>query len=226
MSNISENIIEQNEDRINRYLFGKMSPEEEAQFESELKNDDQFRQQAESMAQMVKAMDAVGAERDKEMISKMKSSSRKTQPMKMRWLSIAASFALILTVGYYVYDYNRIGNLGEEYASAFPFSTIVRGEEDDNAALKLTALFENVTNGEDLDNTISQLTELWSISQSDTYNEYTTYAPYIGWNLAIAHLRNHDKKEAKSILEEMTKIYPKGTAFGDKVIELKRKILP
>lgn len=219
MSNISENIIEQNEERINRYLFGEMSPEENAQFESDLKNDEQLRQQAESMAQMVKAMDAVGAERDKEMISKMKSSSdRKAQPA--RWLSIAASFALILTVGYHVYDYNRIGNLGEEYASTFPVSTIVRGEEDDDAAQKLTALFENVANGEDLDGTISQLSELWSLSLGDIYNEYTTYAPYIGWNLAIAHLRNHDKKEAKMILEELAKICPKGTAMVDKVDEL------
>ena len=219
MSNISENILEQNEERINRYLFGEMSPEENAQFESDLKNDDQLRQQAESMAQMVKSMDAVGAERDNEMISKMKSSSvHKAQPV--RWLSIAASFALILTVGYHVYDYNRIGNLGEEYASTYPVSTIVRGEEDDDAAQKLTALFENVANGEDLDNTISQLSELWSLSQSDTYNEYTTYAPYLGWNLAIAHLRNHDKKEAKMILEELAKICPNGTAMGDKVDEL------
>lgn len=212
-----------NEERINRYLYGEMTPEEEAQFESDLKNDDQLRQQAESMAQMVKAMDVVGVERDKEMISKMKSSSvRKSQPV--RWLSIAASFALILTVGYQIYDYNRIGNLGEEYASAFPVSMIVRGEEVDDAVQKLTAIFENVTNGEDLDNTISQLSELWTLSQGDTYNEYTTYAPYIGWNLAIAHLRNHDKKEAKVILEELAKMYPEDTAMGVKVKELINRI--
>lgn len=223
MSNITEDIIEQNEERINRYLFGEMSPEENAQFESELKNDDQLRQQAESMAQMVKAMDTVGAERDNEMISKMKSSSvRKAQPV--RWLSIAASFALILTVGYHVYDYNRIGNLGEEYASTFSVSTIVRGEEDDDTAQKLTALFENVANGEDLDNTISQLSELWSLSQSDTYNEYTTYAPYIGWNLAIAHLRNHDKKEAKNVLNRLIETEDEEGIIREKSIELREKI--
>ena len=212
-----------NEERINRYLFGEMSPEENAQFENDLKNDDQLLQQAEPMAQMVKAMDVVGVERDKAMISKMKSSSvRKAQPV--RWLSIAASFALILTVGYHVYDYNRIGNLGEEYVSTFPVSTVVRGEEEDDAAQKLATLFEHVTNGEDLDNTISQLSELWTLSQSDTYNEYTTYAPYIGWNLAIAHLRNHDKKEAKVILEELAKMYPEDTAMGVKVKELINRI--
>ncbi len=223
MSNLSENIIEKNEERINRYLFGKMSPEENAQFENDLKNDSQLRMQAESMAQVVKAMDVVGTERDKEIISKMKGSvTSKARPVK--WLSIAASFALILTVGYYVYDYNRIGNLGEEYAATFPISPIVRGEEDVDAAQKLTTLFENVANGEDLDNTISQLSKLWALSQSDTYNEYTTYASYIGWNLAIAHLRNHDKKEAKMILKELGMLYPEDTTVGDKIIELKRKI--
>lgn len=223
MSNLSENIIEQNEERINRYLFGKMSPEENAQFESDLKNDSQLRKQAESMAQVVKAMDVVGTERDKEIISKMKGSvTSKARPVK--WLSIAASFALILTIGYYVYDYNRIGNLGEEYAATFPISTIVRGEEDVDAAQKLSSLFENVTNDEDLNNTISQLSELWALSQSDTYNEYTTYASYIGWNLAIAHLRNHDKKEAKMILEELAKIYPEDTVLGAKVYELMKKL--
>ena len=223
MSNLSENIIEQNEERINRYLFGKMSPEENTRFENDLKNDGQLRKQAESMAQMVKAMDVVGAERDKEIILKMKGPvTSKARPVK--WLSIAASFALILTVGYYVYDYNRIGNLGEEYAETFPISTIVRGEEDVDAAQKLTTLFENVANGEDLDNTISQLSKLWALSQSDTYNEYTTYAPYIGWNLAIAHLRNHDKKEAKVILEELAKLYPEDSAVDDKVSELSKKL--
>lgn len=223
MSNLSENIIEQNEERINRYLFGKMSPEENAQFESDLKNDSQLRKQAESMAQVVKAMDVIGTEHDKEIISKMKGSvTSKARPVK--WLSIAASFALILTIGYYVYDYNRIGNLGEEYAATFPISPIVRGEENVDAIQKLTTLFENVTNGEDLDNTISQLSKLWALSQSDTFNEYTTYAPYIGWNLAIAHLRNHNKKEAKVILEELAKMYPEDSAVDDKVSELSKKL--
>lgn len=211
--------LNNNEERVNRYLHGEMTSEEEASFEADLQKDDTLKRQAEAMARIVKGMKIVGDEHDKQLVEQMKvSAAKKASPV--RWLSIAASFALILTVGYHVYDYNRIGNLGEEYASTFPVSTIVRGEEDDDAAQKLTALFENVANGEDLDNTISQLSELWNLSQSDTYNEYTTYAPYIGWNLAISHLRNHDKKEAKMILEELAKICPNGTAMGDKVDEL------
>jgi hypothetical protein len=199
-----------------------MTADEEAVFESELQQNKTLKEQAEAIAQMVKAMDVVGKEHDKELVTRMKSSASNGSAKKS-WiyrLSIAASFALILTVGYFTYDYSRIGNLGKEYASTFPVSTIVRGEEDDEAAQKLTTLFNNVANGEDLDNTIVQLKELWPLSQSDTYNSYTNYEPYIGWNLAIAYLRNHDKREAKNVLVEMMKLYPEGTAMGDKVAEL------
>lgn len=222
MSNTQEDILQHNEDRINRYLFGEMTSDEEAVFESELQQNKTLREQAEAIAQMVKAMDVVGKEHDKELITRMKTSASNGYAKKS-WiyrLSIAASFALILTVGYFTYDYSRIGNLGKEYASTFPVSTIVRGEEDDEAAQKLTTLFNNVANGKDIDNTITQLKELWTLSQSDTYNSYTNYEPYIGWNLAIAYLRNHDKREAKKVLVEMMMLYPEGTAMGDKVAEL------
>lgn len=226
MSNTQEDILQHNEDRINRYLFSEMTSDEEAVFESELQQNKTLREQAEAIAQMVKAMDVLGKEYDNEFISRMKSSASNTSAKKtwLYGLSIAASFALILIVGYFTYDYSRIENLGKEYASTFPVSTIVRGEEDDEATQKLTALFNNVANGEDLDNTIVQLKELWSLSQSDTYNNYTNYEPYIGWNLAIAYLRNHDKREAKKVLVEMMKLYPEGTAMGDKVKELINKI--
>ncbi len=208
-----------NEERINRYLHGEMTPEEESVFESDLQKDDTLKRQAESMARIVKEMKVLGDEHDKHLVEQMKASSeKKTSPV--RWISIAASFALIFTVGYHIYDYSATTGLGREYASAFPTSSIIRGEEDKDVSETLAALFDNVANGEDLDNTIEQLEKLWTLSQSDTYNGYTTYEPYIGWNLAIAHLRNNDKKEAKTILKQLQTMYPEGTAMGDKVTEL------
>ena len=191
-----------NEERINRYLRGEMTPEEETAFESDLQKDDTLKRQAESVARIVKGMKVLGDEHDKQLVEQMKASSEK-KASPVRWISIAASFAIILTVGYHIYDYSATTSLGREYASAFPTSSIIRGEEDKDVSETLTALFDNVANGQDLDNTIEQLEKLWTLSQSDTYNGYTTYEPYIGWNLAIAHLRNHDKKEARNVLEEI-----------------------
>lgn len=212
-----------NEERINRYLHGEMSSEEESVFEADLQKDNTLKQQAESMARIVKGMEVVGDEHDKQLLEKMKASSGK-KTSSLRWVSIAASIALVFTVSYFVYDYSSTTRLGKEYAYAFPVSEVIRGEEDEDVVNTLTLLFDNVANGKDLDNTIKQLEELWALAQSDTYNDYTTYEPYIGWNLAIAYLRNYDKKKARVVLEQMQANYPTGTALGDKIAELLKKV--
>lgn len=212
-----------NEERINRYLHGEMTPEEVSAFESDLQKDDTLKRQAESVARIVKGMKVLGDEHDKRLVEQMKASSEK-KASPVRWISIAASFAIILMVGYHIYDFSVTTGLGREYASAFPSSSIIRGEEDEDVSETLTVLFDNVANGEDLDNTIEQLEKLWMLSQSDTYNGYTTYEPYIGWNLAIAYLRDNDKKKAKSVLEQMVSDYPEGSAMGDSISLLLKKL--
>lgn len=212
-----------NEERINRYLQGEMTQEEETLFEEDLAKDETLRRQAEAMARIVKGMEIVGKEHDKEYIQKMKEVSRKRMT-PVWWMSIAAGIVILLTVGYHFYDRSQTIGLGQQYAYVFPTETIIRGEEEEEVTKTLTALFDNAASGEDLDNTIERLTELWALSKSDTYNDYTTYEPYIGWNLAIAYLRNNDKKEAKEVLKEMQARYPEGTAIGDKIKEVITKI--
>ena len=220
-----EETLYNNEERIERYLHGEMTTEEEAIFEEDLANDDTLRRQAEAMARIVKGMETVGGEQDRLMIEKMKTANgKKLAPVW--WLSIAASLVIIFTLGYHFYDRSQTIALGQQYAYVFSTETesLIRGEEDEDVANKLNVLFDNAANGKDLDNTISQLEELWALAQSDTYNDYTTYEPYIGWNLAIAYLRNNDKKEARKVLEELQKISPTGTEYGDKILELREKL--
>lgn len=214
-----------NDERIERYLHGEMTPEEEAIFEEDLANDDTLRRQAEATARIVKGMEAVGGEQDRMMIDKMKAANGK-RLAPVWWMSIAASLVIIFTVGYHFYDRSQTIGLGQQYAYVFSTETetLIRGEEDEDVANKLNELFDNAANGKDLDNTIMQLDELWALSKSDTYNGYTTYEPFIGWNLAIAHLRNNDKKEARSVLKQMQQNYPEGTAMGDRIKELINKI--
>lgn len=218
-----EETLYNNEERINRYLQGEMTQEEEALFEEDLAKDDTLRRQAEAMARIVKGMETVGKEHDKEYIQKMKEATRK-RLTPVWWMSIAAGIVILLTVGYHFYDRSQTIGLGQQYAYVFPTETIIRGEEEEEVTNTLTALFDNAASGEDLDNTIERLTELWALSKSDTYNDYTTYEPYIGWNLAIAYLRNNDKKEAKEVLKELQARYPEGTAIGDKIKEVITKI--
>lgn len=216
-----EETIYNNEERIERYLHGEMTPEEEAIFEEDLSNDDTLRRQAEAMARAVKGLETVGGNQDKLMIEKMKATNgKKLAPVW--WMSIAASLVIIFTVGYHFYDRSQTIALGQQYAYVFSSETesLIRGEEDDDIANKLNVLFDNAANGKDLDNTISQLEELWALAQSDTYNDYITYEPYIGWNLAIAYLRNNDKKNARIVLLALRNENDAESAIGKKIEEL------
>jgi len=223
MDSIKDDKLQENEERITRYLRGEMAPDEETLFEKDLQSDLILRNQTEAIARTIKVMNTIGSEKDRKLVEEMKSSSkRKARPM--RWLSIAASFALLITVGYYTYDFTTTVSLGKEYATAFPLSSEIRGEEDDEVLEQLTLLFDNVANNRDIDNTIEQLEVLWQQSQSDTYNEYTTYAPYIGWNLANAYLLKYDKKEARMVLERMKADYSTDNQICNIVDELLHKI--
>ena len=135
----------------------------------------------------------------------------------------AASILIVFFVSYRTYDYYDTTNLGKEYANTFPITTIVRGETNESVENELATLFENVANNEKLDETITRLSVLWKTAKQDTYNDYTDYAPYIGWYLAIAYLEDYDKDKARDVLKEMEEMYPVGTAMGDKVREILEK---
>ena len=140
-------------------------------------------------------------------------------------LSAAASFALLIWAGIGYHDYRETTGLGEEYATVFASSQIIRGAGDNaEVEMKLAKLFENVASKKDMKNTLHELDFCWKLAMQDTYNDYTDYAPEIGWNLAIGHLKKNDKKSARKVLVKLTNIAPAGTAIGDKARELLMKV--
>ena len=216
-----------NDERINRYMRGMMKSDEENAFLEELKNNEELRSQAISQARLVKGMKQVDAElkdafrqADENTVKRIAKEVSRNSKRPIRWLAIAASIVFVVFVGFKSYDYYDTTNLGKEYANTFPVSTIIRGETNEDVDAELTTLFNNVAEGNDLDNTTSRLETLWELSKQDTYNDYTDYAPYIGWNLAIGYLENYEKTRAKSVLKEMKQIYPEGTVIGNKIASL------
>ena len=229
--NEKENIIQEkdlvNDERISRFMQGLMEADEEVAFQIELKNNEELRNQAIVQARLVKGMKQVDEELkemlrhiDEQTIRNIANQVTTRKNHSTRWLAIAASVVFVVFVGFKSYDYYDTTSLGKEYANAFPISTIIRGETNTDVDTELTMLFNNVVEGKDLDNTTSRLKTLWELSKQDTYNDYTDYSPYIGWNLAIGYLKNYEKAKAKEILKEMKQVYPEGTALGDKIREV------
>ena len=229
--NGKENIIQEkdlvNDERISRFMQGLMEADEEDAFQIELKNNEELRNQAIAQARLVKGMKQVDEElkemfqrTDEQTIRNIANRVTARKNRSTRWLAIAASVVFIVFVGFKSYDYYDTTNLGKAYANAFPTSSIVRGELNTDVESELKALFDNVAQNRDLDNTTSRLKTLWELSKQESYNDYTDYSPYIGWNLAIGYLENYEKAKAKEILKEMKQVYPEGTALGDKIREV------
>ena len=153
------------------------------------------------------------------------SEKRKHRIVKFAYaLAAAASIAIIATVGYNQYERHQVIALGKEYALTLsPFAEKYHRGDISTAGEEINALTANVRNQENLEQTIDRLSRLWALSKSDTYNDYTDFAPEIGWTLAIAHLENNDKNAAISVLTQITALYPE-TAICHKANELLKKL--
>lgn len=243
-ANSSEIQDMQVEDRIARYLRGGMNAEEVVSFERELELNRELRSKAIAMARLIKSMKEVGQQQDQAIIdafasadeesvkmaaNKATQENKKTKAKSLsfyiRSFSAAASVVLLIGIGMYFYDYHKTVSLGEQYVMAFADEQMsFRGAASPEVEKELSLLFENVQKGEDLDATTHRLSVLWELSTMDIYNDYTDYAPYIGWNLAIGYLYNNDKNNAKIILTQMNSSIPKETIIGNKVLELLKEL--
>lgn len=240
-NNIDEALLLEDE-KIVRYLKGKMTADEEEKFMQEVNSNEELKSKAIAVARLVKGMKEVGAANDEEVVdmfltadsNDIKAVAKDVTKNKgkaiswrrtAKWFSAAASVALLIWGGFSYYDYRKTTGLGNEYSNVFSSSQFIRGGED-NAEIenKLAKLFDNVASKQDLDNTLIELEEYWNLATQDKYNDYSDYAAEIGWNLAVGHLRNNDKKKATEVLIKLLDIAPEGTAIGDKARELLKKV--
>ena len=200
--------------RLELFLKNKMTEEEGKVFLSELRNNPELRERAQAMAAAIKNMKELKYEYGQRVASKIERLSEREfrdetkLPHKARIISlrtfakmsVAACFIGIITFGTYrYYIYNETIALGNSYYSEIPTEMVVRDADD--VSVQLAQLFNNVKNNEDLDNTILNLEERFSLAISEEFNDYTNYINDIGWNLAIAHLKDGDRDKAIETLE-------------------------
>ena len=230
MGNNIQSILDRDE-RISRYLKGLMSVQEETKFLADMRSDDQLRHDAIAQARLVKGM----AQVDYELIQELKNTPKAKITSSLRppkiifrkpvtWLSVAASVAVLLFAGYKGYDYYDTTRLGMKYATVFPIETLVRGDTDSTVDKELQTLFENVIERKDLSATTKRLSELWKISNQETYNDYTDYSPYIGWYLAIGYLEDYEKDKAQYILHIMLDDETVSLSIKDQIRELFKRL--
>ena len=211
---------------IERFLCGNMDADEEARFMASLNADEQRRSKAIAMAYLVKAMKAEGSRHDRQLIQAMSSLDRsdvaqvaaraacgpaivaagRHKKGKLLYgfittLSVVAASVIVFWGSRYYIDYRYTTRLADEYATAFVMEpAATRGTGDEEVARTMSRLFASVRSGKRLPVVQDRLSKLWKLSLQPTYNDYTPYSSLIGWNLAIAYLKNNDKTRAREVL--------------------------
>ena len=222
------------DDLTNRFLKKQLTPEEGTQYLNKLREIPALRKRAQVIALAVEQMGDISSEASKYPIGRIGKQSEaalrkaahlpakqvRLWPRMARYAAAASVIFFVGFGGYKYYQYDQTISLGAEYYQ--PMDAIYRSPED-NTLKELAKVFKNVETGDNLTETIAQLRKFYSLAKSDEYSDYSLYTVDIAWNLAVAHLKNNDRKEAIKVLEEIIQDN-QGKAIADKAAELIKKI--
>lgn len=229
---------------VDKFLRHQMTAPEEQEFRSTLSSNPDLMQRAKVIALMIESMDNVGMERDRKIVDEIKGMNEneffkvaglkpkyKATVFRFKFLKYAAAacIAAILCfagIRYYgIHQTVSLGNSVDYYAYVMDISDgeYVRGTTAPEVIERLTGLFDNVRNDVDLKETISQLESIYP-EALDEDSEYSMYDNDIAWNLAIAYLKDGDRKKPIPILESMIERNENYPEIPDPAQELLDKI--
>ena len=206
--------------RVEKYLRNEMDVHEEEQFINDMKTDSELANRAKAMAVLIKGIQQVGRRRDDMIIQDVKDEKRKREnkhtkviAWPVRIVAIAAMVLVLVGVTDFLMLRQRTLGLANEYMAYAPQTQVdegaLKGGEQDNTIMpELMPVFEEINTGKNLQHHIDLLSNLFEQAASQQVNKYTDFADYIGYNLAIAHLKNNDKDRACKVLKDLLKIYP------------------
>lgn len=194
-----------NSERIERYLREQMTPEENEAFLNDLKSDKELREEAQMMALLIKEMKEEQAKQSEnlteEVLAEEKQAKKTELISKVRWsLSIAAMFILIFGVTLLWNRQSDTDALFTNYYSPYTLQGESRGGDSD-VEKELAVLFNQVGTEKDVSIVIDKLQKIHD--SIDSEYEYSLYADYITWYLALAYLKDDKPEKAKIVLKPL-----------------------
>lgn len=202
------------DDRIDAFIRGMMTKEEEAAFKQEIQADPGLRAHVLATVSLIKGIREQNAEREKTLIQ----SQQKDRIRTLLWwaTSIAAVFAIFFG---YSKDkrYNELSALVSPYYTEYSMDEYARGDMDSTKVANLYTIFNNIQKQRNVSNYISELEPIYiSLEQDFTYS---AYANDIALNLALAYIKDDQADKAIPILEKLEKDNP-DTPIATKAGEL------
>lgn len=228
MNNNTEEIkFNEIDERIERFLRGEMTPDEEVQFREELKNDANLREHARAVSALIKGLQEQGLQHDQEIINEL---AVHNKPNNLRrlilWtLSAAAVVALYFGYSYHAENvrYAQVNEMLTPYYEHYDPNSLSRGETDSVTIAHLYSLFNRIPDEKNMKDIIAELEPIYDSLDSDYI--YYPYANDIAWNLALAYVKSGEEDKAKDILNDLCSLYA-DSPIVDKAKRLLEKLNP
>ena len=218
MDKINDIMQQTIDDRIDAFVRGMMTEEEESALKQEIKADPELRAQVLATLSLIKGIRTQEAEKERVLIQ----NNVKDKVRTLLWwaTSIAAVFAIFFG---YSKDkrYNELSAIVSPYYSEYSMSDYSRGDVDSIAVAHLYALFNNIKEQRNMSKVIEELESLYTNLDSDA--TYSFYANDIAMNLALAYIKDDQIENAIPVLEKLEKDNP-DTPIAAKAQELLKEI--
>lgn len=207
------------DERIEVFLRGEMSTEEEAVFKQEIRQNPEFRNRAMTMTSLIKGLQAQNTAKEEAII---KENLGKSRVRSLLWwaCSIAAVFVIIFGI-YKEHRYQTLNSIVSPYYTEYDISDISRGDVDSATKVHLYGLFTQIQENRSVSDVIEKLQPIFN-SLDDDFT-YHPWANEIAWNLALAYVKDDQIGKAISILEKL-KVDNPDTPIYKKADELIKKL--
>lgn len=188
------------EEEMDRYLNGSMTDEEKAAFNLRMENDSELRNEVELQRSIIKAV-------RKEQLSKIiqKEERRIIKQKSIRRLVISiGSFALAASVlGFFYVGYlNDCENLATRYYAEYTYSPIPSRGDEILPLTKSDSIFFNALQELEKGNNKLAISQLEDLNNS-TSEMLAASDQAVKWYLALARLKNGEKKKARILLQKI-----------------------
>lgn len=207
------------DERIETFLRGEMSAEEEAAFKQEIRQNPELRSRAMAMASLIKGLQKHNTAREAAIIKENTAKSR-VRPILWWACSVAAVFAIFFGI-YKDHRYRMLDAMVSPYYTGYDMSDISRGNVDTAMVAHLYGLFSQIQENRSVSNIINELEPIYnSLDKDFTYN---AYANDIAWNLALAYVKDDQIDKAIAVLQKL-KVDNPDMPIYNKASELIKKL--
>ena len=207
------------DERIDSFIRGTMTEEEETAFKEEIKADPELRAQVLATISLIKGIRTQEAEKEKVLIQK--NTKNKARSIMLWACSIAALFVILFGV-YKEKRYRDLSAIVSPYYSEYSMSEYSRGDDVDSVTVAhLYTLFNNIKEQRNVSDIIKELEPIYASLESDF--TYSLYANDIALNLALAYIKDDQINKAIPILEKLEKDNP-STPIAAKAQEILKKL--